>query len=135
MQVRKGGCLCGAVRYVIRGNAGTVGICHCAHCQKAGGGLFSCNLFVDEVDYEQQGETIIYEDKGESGQPLYRHFCRNCGSPVMTKVVMLPGQVLVKVGTLDNKEDVRPPQTEIYTDRAVEWLAPFPGAIRFAQSP
>lgn len=135
MQNRKGGCLCGAVRYVMKGDPQGAAICHCSHCQKAGGGLFSFNLFVREADYEQQGETMIYEDRGDSGQLSYRHFCGRCGSPVMTKVAMLPGQVLVKAGTLDSNEGLLPPQTEIYTDRAVNWLVPFAGARRFARSP
>jgi len=133
MEVLKGGCLCGAVRYAIKGEPPASAICHCTHCQKAGGSLFSFNLFVDEANYEQQGETMIYEDRGDSGQPSYRHFCGNCGSPIMTKVAMLPGQVLVKAGTLDSKENLRAPDTEIYTDRAARWLAPFTGARRFAE--
>ena len=47
----------------------------------------------------------------------------------------MPGQVLVKAGTLDSLEGLPSPQVEIYTDRAVEWLSPFVGANRFALSP
>src|ERR1700744_3548455 len=135
MLIRKGGCLCGAVRYVIKGEPAAAAICHCRHCQKASGSLFSFNLFVLESDYEQEGQTMIYEDKGDSGQPSYRHFCGSCGSPVVTKVAMLPGQVLVKAGTLDSMEGLPSPQVEIYTDRAVQWHTPFAGATRFALSP
>jgi hypothetical protein len=78
---------------------------------------------------------MIYEDKGDSGQPSYRHFCGNCGSPVITKVPALPGQVLVKAGTLDSMEGLQPPQIEIYTERAAQWLAPIAGTTRFALSP
>ena len=135
MQIRKGGCLCGAVRYVIKGEPVAAAICHCKHCQKAGGTLFSFNLFVNEADYEQQGKTMVYEDKGDSGQPSYRHFCGSCGSPVITKVATLPAQLLVKAGTLDSMEGLQPPQIEIYTERAVQWLAPIAGTTRFALSP
>ncbi|CAD6531175.1 GFA family protein [Paraburkholderia sabiae] len=135
MQYRKGGCLCGAVRYVLKGEPQAVAVCHCTHCQKQSGSLFSFNLFVSEADYEQQGTTLVYEDRGDSGHPLYRHFCGSCGSPVITKVPMMPGQVIVKAGTLDSLEGLPAPQTEIYTDRAAEWLEPFAGASRFALSP
>jgi len=97
--------------------------------------LFSFNLFVSEADYEQQGETMAFEDRGNSGQPSYRHFCGRCGSPVITKAMMLPGQIIVKAGTLDSMEGLRPPQTEIYTDGAVECLEPFAGTGRFARNP
>lgn len=135
MQTRQGGCLCGAVRYVIRDEPQSAAICHCRHCRKHSGGLFSFNLFVREEDYAQQGETGVFEDRGDSGHPSYRHFCRGCGSPILTRVAMLPGLVLVKAGTLDSLEGLPPPQTEIYTDRSAGWLAPIEGAARFARSP
>ncbi|MEM5399892.1 GFA family protein [Paraburkholderia unamae] len=135
MMERKGGCLCGAVRYVLKAEPVACAICHCRHCQKQGGSLFSFNLFIKEADYEQQGETKAFLDTGDSGQPSYRHFCANCGSPVMTQVSGMPGVVLVKAGTLDSLEGLPSPQSEIYTDRAVQWLEPFAGAARFPRSP
>jgi hypothetical protein len=135
MQYSKGGCLCGAVRYVLKSEPQTAAICHCTHCQKQSGSLFSFNLFVSEADYEQKGRTLVYEDRGDSGHPSYRHFCGRCGSPVITKCSTMAGQVIVKAGTLDSLEGVQPPQTEIYTDRAAKWLEPFAGASRFRRSP
>ena len=135
MHERQGGCLCGAVRYVLKGEPQAAAICHCRHCQRQSGSLFSINLFVNEADYEQQGETKFFEDFGDSGHPSYRHFCGNCGSPILTKVSTMPGQVLVKAGTLDSVVDVQMPQVEIYTKRAARWLAPVEGAKRFELSP
>ncbi len=133
MQDRKGGCLCRAVRYVLKGEPRTIAICHCTHCQRQSGSVFSFNLLISEADYEQSGETMVYMDKGDSGQPVYRHFCGRCGSPILTTVAAAPGKVVVRAGTLDNKEGLQP-QTETYTDHAVKWLAPVAGAARFAQS-
>lgn len=135
MQHRTGGCLCGAVRYVLKSEPRTSAICHCTHCQKQSGSLFSINFFVNEADYEQRGQTMVFEDKGDSGQPSYRHFCGHCGSPVITKVAMMPGQVIVKAGTLDSLDGIQPPQTEIYTDRAAGWLELVKEARRFARNP
>jgi hypothetical protein len=134
MQYRKGGCLCGAVRYVLKSEPQAIAVCHCTHCQKQSGSVFSFNLFVNEADYEQQGETMVYVDKGDSGQPSYRHFCGSCGSPIITKVAAMPGKILVKGGTLDSMEGLQP-QTEIYTDHAAKWLTLVPGIARFAKSP
>jgi hypothetical protein len=72
MQDRKGGCLCRAVRYVLKGEPRTIAICHCTHCQRQSGSVFSFNLLISEADYEQSGETMVYMDKGDSGQPVYR---------------------------------------------------------------
>lgn len=134
MKVREGGCLCGAVRYKVKGDPQAVVICHCTHCQKAGGSAFSVNLLVREEDYEQRGETKFLLDTGDSGLPSYRHFCGNCGSPVMTQATNLPGVLLVKAGTLDDQEGIRP-QAEIYTEHAVKWHVSPAGAMRFAQAP
>ncbi|MFC7631469.1 GFA family protein [Paraburkholderia humisilvae] len=134
MQHREGGCLCGAVRYVLKGELHGAALCHCTHCQKQSGSVFSFNLFVREADYEQQGETKFYADTGDSGKQSYRHFCGNCGSPILTKDPGLPGMVLVKAGTLDSMEELQP-QVEIYTDRAAKWLTRVPGTKRFERSP
>jgi hypothetical protein len=132
MQDRQGGCLCGAVRYVLKGDLLAVAICHCRHCQRQSGSILSFNVVVRESDYDQRGETMVYVDKGDSGQPLYRHFCGRCGSPVFTKTAMAPGMVVVRAGTLDSMEGLQP-TSEIYTDHAVKWLAPVAGAARSAQ--
>ena len=73
MQDRKGGCLCGTVRYVLKGEPRAIAICHCTHCQRQSGSVFSFNLVIREADYEQSGETMVYVDKGDSGQPVVQH--------------------------------------------------------------
>lgn len=133
MQDRKGGCLCGAVRYVLKGEPRAIVTCHCTHCQKQSGSLFSFNLVMRESDYDQQGETKVYVDQGDSGQPVHRHFCASCGSPIVVKTASMPGKVVLKAGTLDSLDGLQP-QAEIYTDHAVQWLTPVAGATRFAQS-
>jgi hypothetical protein len=131
---RQGRCLCGAVRYVIKGEPQPIAVCHCTHCQKQSGSAFSVNLFVREEDYEQHGETTFYTDTGDSGHPSERHFCGRCGSPIITRVSTMPGVVLVKAGTLGSLDGLQP-NVEIYTDRAASWLAPITGTERFARSP
>ena len=122
----------GALR-VVKGEPRAIAICHCMHCQRQSGSLFSFNLVIREADYEQSGETMVHVDKGDSGQPVYRHFCGGCGSPILAKIAAAPGKVVVKAGTLDRLEGLQP-KTEIYTDHAVKWLAPVAGAARFARN-
>ncbi len=133
MQDRKGRCLCGSVRYVLKGEPRAISICHCTHCQRQSGSVFSLNLVMREADYEQSGETMVYVDTGDSGKPVYRHFCGRCGSGIFSKTALLPGKVVVKAGTLDSLEELQP-KVEIYTDRAVKWVTPVAGAARFAQN-
>ena len=133
MQDREGGCLCGAVRYTLKGEPRGTAICHCTHCQKQSGSLYSFNLVMREADYQQSGETMVFIDKGDSGHPVYRHFCGRCGSPLLAKTALMPAKVVVKAGTLDDLDGLRP-QIEVYTDHAVTWLAPVPGAARFGRN-
>lgn len=133
MQERTGGCLCKAVRYVLKSEPRAVAVCHCTHCQKLSGSAFSVNLVMRESDYEQSGDTAVYVDSGDSGSPVYRHFCSNCGSPILAKTTLAPGKVVLKAGSLDSMDGLQP-QAEIYTDHAVQWCAPVSGAKRFAQN-
>ena len=133
MAVRQGGCLCGAVRYELLVEPLATAVCHCTHCQKQSGGVFSTNLVVPESAYVQTGETKVYDDSGDSGGAVYRHFCGKCGSPIRSMVAVMPGMALVKAGTLDDMSGLTP-AIEVYTDHAAAWVAPIAGAQRFAQS-
>ncbi|MES5483961.1 GFA family protein [Bradyrhizobium sp. INPA03-11B] len=133
MPDRKGGCLCGAVRYELKAELRGIAICHCTHCRRQSGSLFSLNVVVRETEYQQSGETAVFVDRGDSGHPVERHFCGGCGSPILAKTALMPGKVVVKAGTLDSTDGLRP-QIEIYTDHAAAWLAPVAGTTRFAQN-
>jgi hypothetical protein len=132
MTERTGGCLCGAVRYKINGEPVVTAVCHCTHCQRQSGGMFSTNLVVPEPAYEQMGETKVYEDWGDSGQAVLRHFCGACGSPILSRAATVPGMALVKAGTLDDMSGIMP-AIEVYCDHAAAWVQPIPGARRLAQ--
>ena len=132
MTERTGGCLCGAVRYTLKSDPLATAVCHCTHCQKQSGAMFSTNLVVPESQYAQTGETKVYEDKGDSGQAVLRCFCAACGSPILSKAGIMPGMVLIKAGTLDDFSGLTP-AIEVYADHAAAWVAPVAGAQRFAQ--
>jgi hypothetical protein len=76
------------------------------------------------------GETKVYRDKGDSWQPVYRHICGSCGSPIMSKIAAR--LVFVKAGTLDDMSMLEPAM-EVDTDRAVDWVIPIAGARRFGR--
>lgn len=129
----KGGCLCGAVRYELKAEPTVTAICHCTHCQRQSGSVFSTNMVVAEADYVQHGETKVFEDSGDSGKGVHRHFCANCGSPILSKIDLMPGMVMVKAGTLDDLSAVKP-GVEVYADHAADWVAPIAGVRRFGQA-
>ncbi len=132
MTERHGGCLCGAIRYTLKGEPTITAVCHCTHCQKQSGGVFSTNLAMPEAGYQQTGETKVFQDSGDSGQPVWRHFCGHCGSPIVSRVAAMPGMIMVKAGTLDDLSGLSP-GIEVYADHAAPWVAPIHGARRFGQ--
>jgi hypothetical protein len=134
MADRDGGCLCGQVRYTLKTEPVITAVCHCTHCQKQSGAMFSTNIGVPETAYEQRGQTKVFTDTGDSGQPVLRHFCGDCGSPILSKVAGLPGMVLIKAGTLDDLSGLVP-TLEVYADHAAGFVAPIAGAQRFGQAP
>jgi hypothetical protein len=133
MTERTGGCLCGAVRYVLTAEPVATAVCHCTHCQRQSGGVFSTNLVIPEAAYVQTGESRVYDDKGDSGLAVWRHFCPDCGSPIISRIAVMPGVVMVKAGTLDDLSGVAP-TVEVYADHAVDWVSPVPGVRRFGQA-
>ena len=103
-----GGCLCGSMSYEIDAEPVMSAICHCTHCRRQTGSAFStiAAFPVDSVKIE--GHTLeTYEDTGDSGMPVLRKFCKQCGSPLFTDVKAMPGLLFVKTGTLDHPEEVR----------------------------
>ncbi|MET0365301.1 MAG: GFA family protein [Sphingobium sp.] len=128
----EGGCLCGQVRYSYSGDLLLTAICHCRHCQKQGASAFSVVCAVPAVAYTQTGTTAVFEDKGDSGKAVARHFCPKCGSPIISVAEALPEMVLIKAGTLDGFAELKP-GAEVYCDSAASWL-PALADTRFPRS-
>lgn len=119
--VATGGCLCGSVRFSYYGEVGPAGYCHCEDCRRCTGSAFNlsvrCELAkLDVVDDELSSFTKV----GGSGLPLTRHFCRRCGSPVMTTSPRHEGVAYVKGGAWDDPDVVRPAH-QSWTDSSVDW--------------
>ena len=125
-----GGCLCGAVRYECNAEPLGMAICHCTHCQKVSGSAFSVNIVVPAPSVTWQGQSGSYADTGESGKPLSRKFCRNCGSSLATETEALPGAIVIKAGTLDDKSWLKP-NYHIWTRSAQPWVQIQSGATTF----
>jgi hypothetical protein len=123
MMTRTGGCLCGAVRYTAPAQPLATVICHCRHCQKQAGSAFSVVAVFERDAVTVDGSLSIFEDRGASGQRVFRQFCGGCGSPVLTDTERAreQGILFIKAGTFDDVSDLRP-TTHYWTDHAQPWL-------------
>lgn len=129
-----GGCLCGAIRYTVSGDAAFAGLCHCRNCQRATGSSFEPVMAFPSAAVSVQGELKTYQDTGDSGQALYRRFCPNCGSSVMADAAVMPGMTMILAGTLDDPSAFNPAM-EIYCSSAQPWTQTAGERQKFAKMP
>jgi hypothetical protein len=122
MATIKGGCLCGAVTYEAQGDPMFVGHCACENCQKATGGGHSTIAAYPDPQVVIRGETTSYQGKGDSGQPTTYQFCPKCGSRLFTRATVMPGVVMIAVGTTDADAALEPSML-IYGKRRRAWDA------------
>ena len=128
-----GKCLCGSVSYTLTGPAQLTAICHCKNCQRQSGTAFSVIVGVLISDLSLNGATKVYHDKGETGRPVERHFCPDCGSPLLSKIEPLPDMVFLKAGTLDDTSSLDA-TVEVFCESAMPLKIEISGTEKFARS-
>lgn len=115
----KGGCLCGLVRFEITRKIEAIIYCHCSRCRKAQGSAFAANGNVDVEGFKFiSGENELTGYESSPGETKY--FCRNCGSPVMSKSEDRPGKVRVRLGTIES-DIVERAEAHIFVASKANW--------------
>ncbi len=128
-QTRSGGCLCGAVRYDAPWPPLALVVCHCRNCQKQSGSALSVVAMLPRDSLRVAGDMRLFEDRSETGNPVFRHFCPSCGSPLVTDTPAAreAGHIFIKAGTFDETADFAP-TTHFWSCRAQQWLI-FPDGV------
>ncbi len=138
MSKRRGGCLCGAVRYEFADKPRVGLSCFCRDCQYVSGGAPAHALIVARQDLTVTGVVKTYWTEAESGRRVAREFCATCGTPLFAYTAKKPGRLALKVGSLDNPSDFAP-QLAIWMSSAQPWhtldisLPRFQGLIKLAR--
>ncbi|AUM13005.1 GFA family protein [Ketobacter alkanivorans] len=115
-----GSCLCGGVTFEIDGELEPIQICHCIQCRKAQGSAIVTNIPVQEVNFRLiSGADLIGAFESSPGKQ--RCFCKNCGSPVYSKTVKVPGVVRIRAGTLDGDLNTKP-AVHFYMAHKANWF-------------
>ena len=99
----EGGCLCGKVRYSADTEPVFVGVCHCTDCQRFTGSAFATVIGVPAPALNVTGELKTFTKPGDTGKPIHRRFCSECGSGIMDEADALSGIVMLNAGTLDDR--------------------------------
>ena len=127
---QEGGCLCGKIRYRVKGPPLHTEYCHCSMCRRAGGAPV-----VAWADYPHdrltwlQGEPTLYR----SSPSAQRGFCPTCGSSLLFQWNGTDF-LSITIGTLDHPERIAP-QGHIYHADRVPWFQIADDLPRHAVSP
>ena len=122
-----GGCLCGALRYVVNGAPRFMGHCYCGDCRKASGSGFIPFIGVASTAVRFTGATRSFTSKSANGTDAVRNFCAACGSLVFGGVAGKDQSHTIYAGTLDDPSLFRP-QIAIFTRGRPDW-AVIPAAL------
>lgn len=120
--MRTGGCLCGAVRYTVRGEPTHVGRCHCADCRKESGSAFAVYAQWPRDAFELDGEVATYDG---------RSFCPSCGGRIGN---IGDDGVEIRLGSLDDAPFLLRPEAEIWIKRREPWLPAVEGASQHEEN-
>jgi len=79
----KGQCLCGEVKYAVKGPIGDILHCHCSECRKWHGSAFRTRTTVKKKDFFWlAGQELVAMYKGLPSTT--KTFCRMCGSNLIS---------------------------------------------------
>ena len=114
--IRKGGCLCGAVRFACEGEPINVRVCHCRNCQKAMGSPFFARAMFDQKAITVEGDTARYA----SSEAIDRVFCKTCGMRLFSwrRNGTAAG---VSLATFDDRNAFAPTE-HIWVSEKIAWL-------------
>jgi hypothetical protein len=93
----RGGCLCGAVEYEVRGALRPVVYCHCRMCRRSSGHFVAATACAREQLVLRSAHGLRWY---ASSQQARRGFCAHCGSNLFWEQLHAP-YVSIMAGTLD----------------------------------
>ena len=114
-----GGCLCGHVRYRVRGPAISSSVCHCRSCRRASGAPSVAWFVVPLARFEWLDANPV---ERRSSLEVRRGFCNRCGTPLSYRHDDAPAHIELTTATLDDPERM-PPTHEIWHAEKIPWAA------------
>lgn len=112
-----GGCLCGAVRYRLRGAPTHVTHCHCRSCRRASGAVFVTWFTIKASELEWRGEKpTLYR----SSAAVSRGFCPHCGTSLTYRHESDPEEIDITAASLDEPERLTP-ESHCWWEQHLEW--------------
>jgi hypothetical protein len=114
-KITKGGCLCGAVTYELKGELRPVVACHCIQCRKTSGHYVAATQ-VAVADAEISGETLTWYRSSDVAE---RGFCSICGSNLFWRELG-SDNVSIWAGSIDGRTGLRM-ESQLYAESAGDY--------------
>jgi len=126
----KGSCLCGQVKYIVRGPFDAFHICHCSQCRRSTGTAHASNIFStkDRLQWLAGEELTKRYDPVEAGV-ISKAFCTHCGS-LVPYISASSGRLIIPAGGLESDPGIRPQDNIYWPDRA-DWYDAVPQAPHY----
>jgi hypothetical protein len=116
--IADGGCMCGSVRYSVKGEVLWAGHCHCESCRRQTSSLMTSFFCVYEKNMMFVGDAL---QAYSPSKDVERGFCKNCGTPMYYMHASRPGEIDLYAVTLDNPENFKP-KSHYHWDEKLSWL-------------
>ncbi len=118
MTIRKGRCLCGAIRYEYEGPENWVGHCHCDSCRRNTSSPFTTFMGVPLGAFRFTGiEPAVYD----SSPGVRRLFCPRCGAPVAYDADKFPDEIHLYLASLEDASGLEP-AFHVFVGEKVPWI-------------
>ena len=129
-----GSCLCGTVKYAVKGPFDVFYFCHCTRCRKSTGSAHASNIFTSADNIRWiSGEDNIKRFDLTTAEFFSKCFCGECGSlvPYLSRRGPI---IIIPAGSLDGDPPIRP-KNNIYWESRAEWYDEGKGADCCAEGP
>lgn len=125
--MRAGGCLCGAVRYEVRGPLREILVCHCVECRRWAGRAWAATA--GRVDQTRIDGPVTWRPSPCSEYHARRGNCERCGSSLFWWAEN-GERIAIGAGTLDEPDGLRV-AAHIWVDHGADWERPPAGALSY----
>ncbi|WP_107851441.1 GFA family protein [Oceanimonas marisflavi] len=132
MTIYSGSCLCGTVRFEVKGEFDSFYLCYCRRCQKDTGSAHGANLFSQSARLSWTSGVNAVASFTLPGTRHSKCFCKHCGSALPNTQVA--GLLVVPAGSLDTEVSLLP-AARIFTCRQMNWSKKSDGVPVFKKMP
>ncbi len=130
----RGSCNCGAVRFVVKGEALGAWNCHCRRCRQARSAAHASNLFVKVADIHfTSGADRIASYKVPEAARFSQSFCRICGAKT-PRLDPNRDRAGIPMGSFDDTPPCKP-VAHIFVGSKAPWFEIHDGLPQYAEYP